>query len=97
MKDGIFKNLVEETFAIARKGSLIGILYSATQTYNFSKLINFEEFIYSVQIDMCYLKSNINNKEVDIYEWELEDYSVDKIKHAIYVKLKNKQEYSLLY
>ena len=98
MKDSKFKNLVKETYKRAKEeNNLTGILYSATQTYGFSQLVNFDEFIDTINIDMMYLKSKLTNTEIDVYEWELEDYKVKHSESTIYIKLKNKPEVAIMY
>ena len=97
MKDGKFKNLVKEVYKKSKQGNLTGILYSAVQTYGFSELINFEEFADAIQIDLLYLKSKSTNKEIDVYEWELENYRIDEKKREIGIKLRGKQECLLIY
>lgn len=98
MKDGKFKELVKEAYRRAKEeGNLAGILYSATQNYGFSQLINFDEFIDTIQIDMVYLKSKLTDIEIDVYEWELEDYKVKHSESTIYIKLKNKPEVAVMY
>ena len=98
MKDGKFKELVKEAYNRTKEeGNLVGILYSATQSYRFSQLINSNEFVDTIQIDMMYLKSKLTDTEIDIYEWELEDYKVKHSESTIYIKLKNKPEVAVMY
>lgn len=98
MKDGKYKDLVKETYKRAKEeGNLVGILYSATQNYGFSQLINFEEFVDTIQIDMMYLKSKLTDTEINVYEWELEDYKVKHSESTIYIRLKNKPEIAVMY
>ena len=97
MTDGKFKELVKEAYYRAKEeGSLTGMLYSATQNYGFSQLINFDEFADTIQIDMMYLKSKLTDTEIDVYEWELEDYKVKHSESTIYIKLKNKPEVAIM-
>lgn len=98
MKDGKFKELVKEVYRRAKEeGNLAGILYSETQNYEFSQLINFDEFVDAIQIDMMYLKSKLTDTEIDVYEWELEDYKLKHSESTIYIKLKNKPEVAVMY
>lgn len=98
MKDGKFKELVKEAYNRAKEeGNLVGILYSATQNYAFSQLINFDKFVDTIQIDMMYLKSKLIDTEIDVYEWELEDYKVKHSESTIYIKLNNKPEVAVMY
>lgn len=98
MKEGKFKDLVKIAYSKAKKeGSLVGILYSATQNYGFSQLINFDEFVDTISIDMMHLKSKLTDTEIDVYEWELEDYKVKHSESTIYIKLKNKLEVGIMY
>lgn len=98
MKDGKFKSLVKEMYRKSKsEGNIVGILYSATQTYGFSDLINFDEFADKILIDMMYLKSKLTDKEIDIYEWELEDYKIKSSESTIYIKLRNKPEVAIMY
>lgn len=98
MKDGKFKNLAKEAYNRAKEaGNLTGILYTATQNYGFSQLINFDEFADTIQIDMLYLKSKLTDTEIDVYEWELENYKVKHSESTIFIKLKNKPEVAIMY
>lgn len=98
MKDGKFKNLVKEMYRKSKaERNLVGILYSATQTYGFSELINFDEFADKILIDMMYLKSKLTDTEINVYEWELEDYKIKNSESTVYIKLRNKPEVALMY
>lgn len=98
MKNQKFKNLLKDTYKLAMKDkNLVGILYSAIATYGFSELINFEEFVEKIMIDMMHLKSKLTNTEIDVYEWELEDYKIKHSENTIYIKLKNRPEVAIMY
>ena len=56
-----------------------------------------DEFVDTINIDMMYLKSKLTNTEIDVYEWELEDYKVKHSESTIYIKLKNKPEVAIMY
>ena len=47
--------------------------------------------------DMLYLKSKLTGNEIDVYEWELENYKVKESENTIYIKCKNKMEAALMY
>lgn len=95
--DGKFKNLIIDAYNMAKKGNLVGIVYSAASTYGFRDLIDINGFAESINPSMLYLKSKLTDTELDIYEWELEDYKVKSSESIIYVKLKNKMEVALMY
>lgn len=98
MNNKHFKNLIKNTYELSKlKNNLIGILYNATQNYSFSQLINFDEFIETIKIDMLYLKSKLNNTEIDIYAWELEYYKIKDEENIICIKVKNKPEINIKY
>lgn len=98
MKNQKFKNLLKDAYRLAMKDkNLVGILYSAVATYGFSELINFDEFVEKITIDMMHLKSKLTGTEIDVYEWELEDYEVKHSESTIYIKLKNKPEVAIIY
>lgn len=97
MKDGKFKSFVVDAYKKSKEGNLVGILYGAVSTYGFSELINIEEFVKVGNPDMLYLKSKLTGVELDVYEWELEDYKVKNSERTIYIKLKNKMEVALMY
>ena len=46
---------------------------------------------------MLYLKSKLTGNEIDVYEWELENYKVKDSENTIYIKCKNKMEVALMY
>ena len=60
-------------------------------------MINFDEFADTIQIDMLHLKSRLTDTEIDVYEWELEDYKIKCSESTIYIKLKNKSEVAIMY
>lgn len=97
MKDGIFKNLVIDAYNKHKEGNLVGILYGAISTYGFGDLINVDEFVDVSNPDMLHLKSILTDVEIDIYEWELENYKIKNSESTIYIKLKNKPEVALMY
>lgn len=92
-----FKNLIIDAYNKAKEGNLVGIVYSAVSTYGFRDLIDINGFAENINSSMLYLKSKLTNTELDIYEWELEDYKIKSSESTIYVKLKNKMEVALMY
>lgn len=97
MKKGTFKNLVIDAYKKSKEGNLVGILYGAISTYGFSEIMDIEGFAENGNPDMLYLKSKLTGTEVDVYEWELEDYKMKESESIIYIKLKNKMEVELTY
>lgn len=97
MSDGKFKNLIVDAYNKAKEGNLVGIVYSAVSTYGFRDLIDIKGFAENSNPSMLYLKSKLTDTELDIYEWELEDYKIKSSESTIYVKLKNKMEVALMY
>lgn len=92
-----FKSLIVAAYNKAKEGNLVGIVYSAVSTYGFRDLRDINEFAENCNPSMLYLKSKLTDTELDIYEWELEDYKVKNSESTIYVKLKNKMEVALMY
>ena len=97
MSDGKFKDLIIDAYNKAKEGNLVGIVYSAASTYGFRDLIDINVFAETINPSMLYLKSKLTNTELDIYEWELENYKIKSSESTIYVKLKNKTEVALMY
>ena len=97
MSEGKFKNLIIDAYNKAKEGNLVGIVYSAVSTYGFRDLIYINGFAETINPSMLYLKSKLTDTELDIYEWELEDYKIKNSESTIYVKLKNKMEVVLMY
>ena len=97
MKNEKFQDLVVDAYKKSKEGNLVGIVYSAVSTYGFSELINVEEFVKVSATDMLYLKSNLTDTEINVYEWELEGYKVKHSESTIYIKLKNKPEVAVMY
>lgn len=91
MKDGKFKSLVVDAYNKSKDGNLVGILYGAASTYGFSELVKVNEFVEISNPSMLYLKSKLTNTEIDIYEWELEDYKIKDSESTIYIKTKGKE------
>lgn len=96
MKDGIFKKLILDAYKKSSEGNLIG-LYNAVSTYGFSDIKNIDGFVKNYNPDMLYLKSKLTGNEIDVYEWEFENYKVKESENAIYIKCKNKMEAALMY
>jgi hypothetical protein len=96
MKESKFKNLIVDTYNKSSEGNIVGIVYGATSTYGFSELIKIKEFVEVTNPSMLYLKSKITNSEVDIYEWELEDYKIKNSESTIYIKVKGR-EFAIMY
>lgn len=97
MSNGKFKSLIIDAYNKAKEGNLVGIVYSAVSTYGFRDLININGFVENCNPSMLYLKSKLTDTELDIYEWELENYKIKSSENTIYVKLKNKMEVALMY
>lgn len=88
-----FVNLIKDCY----KKKLVGILYGAISTYGFSDIIDIDGLLQNGRFDMLYLKSRFTDTEIDIYEWELEDYKIKEFESTIYIKCKNKMEVRLMY
>lgn len=97
MKDGIFRNLILDAYKKSSEGNLVGILYNAVSTHGFSDIKNIDGFVKNCNLDMLYLKSKLTGNEIDVYEWELENYKVKESENTIYFKCKNKIEVALMY
>lgn len=97
MRDGKFKSLIVDAYNKAKEGNLVGIVYSAVSTYGFRDIVDINGFAENTNPSMLYLKSKLTDTELDIYEWELEDYKIKNSESTIYVKLKNKMEVALMY
>lgn len=46
---------------------------------------------------MIYIKSKLTDTEINVYEWELEDYKIKTSESMIYIKLKDRPEVNLMY
>lgn len=97
MKDGIFTNLILDAYKKSSEGNLVGILYNAVSTHGFSDIKDIDGFVKRCNPDMLYLKSILTGNEIDVYEWELESYTVKESESTIYIKCKNKMEAALMY
>ena len=97
MSDGKFKSLIIDAYNKSKEGNLVGIIYSAVSAYGFSNLTDINGFVENSNPSMLYLKSKLTDTELDICEWDLEDYKVKSSESTIYVKLKNKMEVRLMY
>lgn len=97
MKDGIFKNLILDTYEKSKEGNIVGILYGAVSTIGFSEINDIKQFTDLMNPDMLYLKSTPTNCQIDVYAWELENYVIKKGQRTIYIKVKNKPEIPIMY
>lgn len=97
MKSEKFENLIKDAFKKSKDGNLVGILYGAVSTYDFSELTDIEEFCKNSNPDMLYLKSKPTDTEINVYKWELDNYVNKNSESTIYIKLKNKPEIALMY
>ena len=97
MKNEKFAELILTAYNLASKGNLVGILYNAISTYGFSDIKDIDGLVKRCSPDMLYLKSILTENEIDVYEWELESYTVKESESTIYIKCKNKMEVALMY
>jgi len=90
MKNERFKQLIVDAYKKSKEsGNLVGIVYGAVSTYEFSELIDIEEFVENSGADMLYLKSKLTDIEISIYEYDFLDYRIRNSERTIYVKLRN--------
>ena len=97
MEDGKFKNLILDAYKKSSEGNLVGILYNAVSTHGFSDIKDINGFVKKCSPDMLYLKSILTGNEIDVYAWELENYTVKESECTIYIKCRNKMEAALMY
>lgn len=97
MKDGIFTKLILDAYKKSSEGNLVGILYNAVSTHGFSDIKDIDGFVKKCNPDMLYLKSTLTGNEIDVYAWELENYTVKESERTIYIKCRNKMEAALMY
>lgn len=97
MKNGKFKHLILDAYKKSSEGNLVGILYNAVSAHGFSNMKDIDGFVENCNPDMLHLKSTITGNEIDVYEWELENYKVKESENTIYIKCKNKIEAALMY
>ena len=97
MKNGKFTNLILDAYKKSSEGNLVGILYNAISTHGFSDIKDIDGFVKKCNPDMLYLKSTLTGNEIDVYAWELENYTVKESERTIYIKCRNKMEAALMY
>lgn len=97
VEDGKFKELIKESYKRWQGGNITGTLYTALQTYGFSQITDIDELVGKAVVDMMHLKSMLTDTEIDVYEWDLEDYKVKHSESTIYIKLKNRPEIGIMY
>lgn len=98
MKDCKFKSLVIDAYNLKQNSNnLVGILYNAISTHGFNDIIDIQDYMDNLNPDMLHLKSKVNNVEIDIYEYELENYTIKNSEQTLYVKLKNKSEIAVMF
>lgn len=97
MKDGKFKKLVVDVYQKSSEGNLIGTLYSAASTYEFSDINDIDEFVEDYNSDILYLKSKLTGNEINVHESELENYKIKESESTIYIKCKNRMEVAVMY
>lgn len=104
MKDCKFKQLIldaykewnkperiftKETFGItATYKSFWGTIFGAISRDSFQDITDIEKYMEIANPDMFMLNSRVTNQEVEIYEWQLQDYKIEDDK--LILKLKNK-------
>lgn len=97
MKNELFKNLILDAYKKAAEGNLVGILYGAISTTGFLDIRDINGFVENCNPDMLYLKSTLTGNEIDIYEYDLENYKIKESEDTIYIKCKNKMEKAIMY
>lgn len=98
MENCKFKSLVIDSYNIRQKtNNLIGIVYGAIHSDGFSDIINIQGYMDTLNHDMLHLKSKVTGKEIDIYEHELENYTIKNSEQTLYIKLKDKLEVPIMF
>lgn len=93
-----FKKLIIDVYNIRNQSEHIsGIIYSATNSTGFSEITDIEGYVNNCSPSMLYLKSKATDNEVDIYDYDIEDYKIKNSQNMIYILLKSKGEVGLMY
>lgn len=89
MKTKQFQQLLVDCYKIAKRNpNLIGVIYSAISTYGFSEIADIETFAKNSAADMLHLESKRTHTEIDVYEYNLINYTIKDAN--ICIKLRNK-------
>ena len=97
MKDGLFKNLILDTYKKWNGGNLVCILYGAVSTTGYKDIKDINGFVENCNPDMLYIKSRLTGNETEVYEYDLENYKIKDSESTIYIKCKNKMERAIMY
>jgi len=71
------------------KRNFIGIIYGAISSDGFKDIIDIDGYMNTMNPNMLYLRSSIDNSEIQIYDYELIDYKI--CDDGIWIKLTNKE------
>ncbi len=87
-----FIDFLKELYRPYKSHNMCIILYNCISTVsynNFDSDIDLIEFLDKTMPEMVYIKSLIDDKEYQIYEDDLVNYTIDNFKNIIYIQLKN--------
>ncbi|MBN1076032.1 hypothetical protein DVV91_17055 [Clostridium botulinum] len=90
MKDCKFKQLILDVYGDWKSRSFekiefgckctynnyFGFLYNAVSTDSLDKIIDINKYMDIANPDMLMLHSRITNEEIEIYQWDLKDYTI---------------------
>ncbi len=78
-----FKKLVLEVYRICKKDEIIGIIYDVNLTCSLCKIADINAFLKDNDPAMLHLISRSTGENIDIYEWELEDFKIEEYTRII--------------
>jgi hypothetical protein len=74
---------------VIRKRNFLGIIYGAISSDGFNDMKDIIGYMNTMNPNMLYLKSSLDNSEIQVYDYELTDYKVNK--DNIWIKLSNRE------
>lgn len=94
----LFENLIDLSFEkYLNEKNIIGILYGPSWTISYNDIKDTVIFKTVLKPDMLYLKSKINNVEIDIYPYNLKNFKVHEKERLLILDLKDGRNYKIQY
>ena len=110
MKDCKFKELIRDTYKDSYSKTFektefgmkvtynkyFGLIYNAISTHGFSDIKDIDAYVDLYNPDMLYLKSRVNDQEIQIYQWDLKEYRIEEDLISIECKNGNIKEFNIV-
>lgn len=83
----MLEKLIRDAYKLSKAGNLIGLIYSSGKTLGFKDFASEDDLekVMNIKWDMLYLKSIPTDTEIQIYDYELKNYTIKHSDETLYV------------